>query len=291
MKISRIVFEKGLELCREEDDSFCLQSIRGLQPRKPLMELFERYSVRPILLASRHESGDEFTMLLPAKEKRILDVELSQLIQVAITSDIPSLHHFNLTYIIGAVIYHCKRLAEVYSEICRNFASFPIPEENKSDRQILGNQPEPYYELDALITAAIRSYDTARYIIWYFFGLSKGDTPASFSKTLKSCEDLPTKLKDRLEYSWTQFGEGAKEYRDCIHHYAPMARAIPYSIMERLENGAWATSTWIPDNPKIRSQKKFTYDLQIDALTYGWELTDEIVEVTRAIVDAVLRVK
>jgi len=59
--------------------------------------------------------------------------------------------------------------------------------------------------------------------------------------------------------------------------------------MEELEDGVWFITFWIPDNPKevLHQKAKFRYTSKRDALTYGWKLTNEIVEVAQAIVDAV----
>lgn len=43
----------------------------------------------------------------------------------------------------------------------------------------------------------------------------------------------------------------------------------------------------IPDNPECRSKAKFRYDRNMDALTYGWEATNELVEMSEAIIEAV----
>ena len=45
----------------------------------------------------------------------------------------------------------------------------------------------------------------------------------------------------------------------------------------------WSCCALIPDNPEARSLHKFTYNMDRDALTYGWELCDEVVQVAHAI--------
>ena len=289
MNTVRVVFEKGLELRRTQDGAWFFQSVRGEKSGTVPAAVTSKYGVRPVLVTERLPSGSELTFLLATKGKQILEREYHELISIAdAKDDIPVLFFtFNLSYVAGAVCYHCKRLAETYSEICHAFAHLPFSGEHESDRATFGYQPEPYYEFDALITAAFRLYDTARYIIWRAFGPPKSPVPRSLEKTLPLCKGLPTILSDRLSLSWSQFGKKVKDYRDCIQHYVPVNRWVPYAEMVRLENGVWSTSILIPDNPRVRSQKQFRDESHLDALTYGWELTNEVLEVTRAIVNEV----
>ena len=58
-------------------------------------------------------------------------------------------------------------------------------------------------------------------------------------------------------------------------------------MMKKLSGDVWSTSIFIPDNPEARSQKKFKFNSQIDALTYGWEITNEVLSVAHAIIDEI----
>jgi hypothetical protein len=227
LNIIRIVFEKGIDLRRTEDDVWFFQSVRGKQLGAIPGEVVQKYGVRPILVS-------------PSKGKQILDLEHSELIQIALAKDdVPMVFHsYNLSYILGAICHHCKRLADTYSEICRTFARFPFPKElGDHNRITFGEKAEPYYEFDALITAALRSYNTTRYIVWHAFRPAKDSVPTSFQKTLRLCKGLPKTLLDRLNLSWSRFGSRVKEYRDCIQHYNPIIHWSPYARMERLEGG------------------------------------------------------
>jgi hypothetical protein len=112
----------------------------------------------------------------------------------------------------------------------------------------------------------------------------RGSVPSSFPKTLKACNNLPDSLASRLDKSWSTFGKKVTEYRDCLQHYCPIGRELPYAHMQRLQGGVWSTSIWIPDNPEARSQREYRYDSRIDALTYGWQITNEILDVARSII-------
>jgi len=86
-------------------------------------------------------------------------------------------------YITGAVLHHFRNLGKLYSEILRSSFGRPPFGENFRDRVVLSRQIEPYYEVEALITAIIRTYETARYILWSAFSPGK-DTPTNFEDVL-----------------------------------------------------------------------------------------------------------
>ncbi len=285
--IVRVVTEKGIEICWSEG-AWVFQSAESKQSALASVEVRKTYGVRPILYTERLSSGEERTFLLPTKIEKgsqILELELTDLEQVALGKEIPPFHTFNLSYVVGAVAYHCKRLAEVYCRICRDFVRFPSPfSKLRPDQAIYGDQPEPYYEFEELVTAARRSYDATRHIIWRAFGPSKGPVPKSFARTFRRCGGLPTTLAERLTSSWSQFGERVTEYRDCIQHYVPIGGPKPFARMQRLPGGVWSTTCWIPDNPEVRSHRTFRYDSKLDALTYGWELTNEILDIAQVLV-------
>jgi hypothetical protein len=57
--------------------------------------------------------------------------------------------------------------------------------------------------------------------------------------------------------------------------------------MQKLDGGVWSVLMRIPDNPEVKSRVAFTFAKGLDALTYGWELTNEIVRVATAIMKAI----
>jgi hypothetical protein len=152
--------------------------------------------------------------------------------------------------------------------------------------------PETYFEFDALVTDVIRLYEVLRYVIWIKFGTPKNDVPISYEDMLKKIpsrkKDFPSLLFDRLNDNWSTIGDRAKKYRDCLQHNSPIIHGRPYVRMSRLDDKVWSASIWIPDNPEDKSQVKFIYDSKIDALTYGWELTSEMVNLVKMVVDEAL---
>ena len=57
--------------------------------------------------------------------------------------------------------------------------------------------------------------------------------------------------------------------------------------MVSLNDWLWGAKVLLPDNPEERSRNKFLYKDGVDALTYGWEIACEVLDVTSAIVGAV----
>lgn len=282
----RLICERGIELYIDEKNKCYFHTIVNDQSGLDPIEVIIKNRIRPII-ETKYIAGNALTQLLTTEAKRFYFGLLKP--NPSIFEDTQTLRHImNLAYVVGAVCYHCEQLAKTYSEICYTFSRSFHSLIHKSDYATFQHQPEPYYELEALITTAIRSYNTMRYIIWNAFGPDdKQSVPSNFEKTLPLCK-LPPKLESRLNHSLSIFGIKAKDYRDCTQHYVQICHELPHAHMKKIENVIWSTSIYIPDNPEARSQKQFKYDSQIDALTYGWGLTNEIFEVSQEIINAVV---
>ncbi len=289
MEIRRIVFEGGVTLRRTGSvwtHETARTSVVVSDPRSVTAEL----EVRPVVLGEVIPRVGETTLLLSRTEEW-LDLK-GQLYQAGEFLDSKS--HWdalNLTYVVGAVIYHCKRLAEVYSDLLQLWVRWPRPPGKDPERLTFGNQAEPYFELEALLSAALRAYDYARFLVWRAFG-PLAPCPRSFERMLPALRTLPSvpaELLDRLDASWTGHGALLKEYRDCLHHYVPLGRALPYAILTKLPSGVWKSSSPIPDNPGTRSHDAFRYDRRLDALAYGWSVATEVVDLMRFVCEAVAR--
>lgn len=282
LDIFQIIFEKGVEVHRDKSGWLSTSNCHEPVMCEP-SQIFANYHLRPIVLTVNLTPSISHCFLAPASEGRLLEIEMSELTQVA-----PFKNHsfvmanLDLSYTVGAVIYHCHRLAQAYVNVCQKFSKSPIPETQISSPCVFSDQPEPYYELEALITAARRFYTTARRPIWTAFGTGES-VPSSFERTIAGCTKLPSGLRKRLDQSWSVFGEKLKEYRDCVEHYIHLGDFMPYAFMERLDNELWTAWLRIPDNPQARSAKSFRYDRRLDALTYGWTVTDEVVKLAHAL--------
>ena len=53
----------------------------------------------------------------------------------------------------------------------------------------------------------------------------------------------------------------------------------------------WSTRMLIPDNPEVRSKVKFRFDNNIDALSFAWDSTIEVVTLVNNIVGALSSAK
>lgn len=287
LTLIRIVYEFGLEATRQPDGwvvSSAEPSARRVFANPAAVT--EALGRLPCLVTERTDRGHERSLLLRADARTPFGLGVTDLFTGDLQAD-AIFHAHHIAYLVGAVAYHCERLAEVYATICRQFVSVPWPDAG-SDRVIFSYQTEPYYEFDAAITAARRAYDVSRYLIWQRFG-SGGSVPSSLAKALQACAGLPDPLRLRLEKSWTEFGERITDYRDCIQHYVPIDFGLSSADMEKLAGGFWSVRIRIPDNPEVRSKKAFTYAQGLDALSYCRLVGEELVTVMTMVIDSSAR--
>jgi hypothetical protein len=201
-------------------------------------------------------------------------------------------HQHHIAYLIGAVAYHCVRLSEIYVDFVGSFAESCNTNaiHDASSQVNYGRRGthagSPYYEFDAFVSAARRTYDVSRYLLWHSFG-EKHDAPTSFARTVPRCARLLPDVRERLTQSWETYGESITEYRDCLHHYVPIDFALDSVSMKRAPFGGWMARVRIPDNPKARSKSEFTYTGGRDALTFAHECATELLDVMNLIVATV----
>jgi len=288
MKIIRAVYERGIEL-RLDSGRWTISSAPSAT-RATFSSLQAAAAVsplRPILVTDKRDCGENLTLLLRCDGVKYFDIHVSDLVNRRLTAQLlyPVYH---LAYLLGAISYHCQKLAEWYAQIAFRFCEIRQTPglRDAGDVGIFSYQTEPYYEFDSLVGAARRSYDSARYVLWQRFGSRNSPTPGSLKRLLKGPSNIPEILHERLTTSWQNFGEMLTDYRDCIHHYVPVDFGMASAVMRRHPLGAWTTTIRIPDNPEVRSKKQFTFELGRDALTFAWELADEVLAIATAVVDA-----
>jgi hypothetical protein len=250
-------------------------------------EILERYGVQPVLAIEARATGD--MALLLSRSGAALGVQASSLYS-ARTNDIALLFKaFALAYDVGAALHHCESLAKAYEFIVVNFqriSSIPGFETSESEFASFGYQAEPYYELDALLSAARRAYDKIGHCVWHAFEGRGGGMPDNMRQLLDRITACPRTLAERLNHSWLTVGEKLKDYRDCTQHFASADMGLGTVMMRRVGDGVWKAWARIPDNPETKSKKKFTYVAGIDALTYGWEVVNEVVSLATEVVTA-----
>ena len=182
----------------------------------------------------------------------------------------------NVIYVLGAVLHHFSNLATLYSEVTRRYFDGHPFARSDSDRVILSGEVDPYYEVEALITAATRSFETIRYVLWNGYG-SGHDTPRKFESVMNAVK-LPAKLSSP-SVKWLERYLRLRDYRDCLLHNAHFGARLPFSMANRIE-GYWGLLNRLPDNPETKSYEQFSYDENIDALEYGWSLTNDVFDMT-----------
>ena len=289
MQTCRYVFEHGIEL-RAGVGAWLISNASPDQQvsfDSPSHAIEHLHPMRPLLLTERRSYGGDVTWLLRCDGRQLFAEGISTLMQRQLDgSTLYPVHH--LAYLLGAFGYHCQKLAELYVQLAARYCQITqIPgHPNDGDVAYFSHEAEPYFEFDALLGVARRAYDSTRYLLWPRFGSGKGSVPRSLEALLKSSSHVPSALHSRLLASWTRFGVLLTDYRDCINHYVPVDFGLASVFMRRHSSGAWTTMVRIPDNPRVRSKNQFTFTLNRDALTYAWELDDEVLALAIDVADA-----
>ncbi len=285
MTITRIIFERGIEVSTARNSVKI--AVDGLSLLQVFEAIWSMYQVRPVLLTEdfpwlNGTTRDRHAVLsLDGKEQLNLKhfgLELSK--PKSISTFIQAM---NVNYLTGSLLYHCQQLALHYVEISDMNYEMNLIRTIEGNRLNIGGQREAYYEVESLITSARRAYDALRYILWKVFGPGGKDTPSNFIKTVKACDAIPDSLRIQLTNSWESFGVRLTAYRDCIQHYVPVSSNDQSAQMKRLNGDIWLVLLRLPDNPEVKSQQGFKYAGNVDALTYCWELTNEVFKVAASI--------
>lgn len=280
----RIIFEQGVALYRDKTSDWQCESETGPHSTSP-SDITRQFGLRPIAAKFRNSSTFCYSFVLPSRTGKALNVQLSEQQQQIYGMKPPTffLATQSLFYLLHAVIYHCERLAENYAEHREQMIKLPNP--NNADR-VVSHCYEGFFEFDALVTAIIRAVDATRYVIWHKYGRN-GSVPSSFRRTIDNCTQLPDTLKQLAVNLWDQHLSHAKEYRDCIQHYVSIGSSS-WAMLSRKNDFIWTMLLRIPDNPEVKSAKKFTFNRNLDAMTYGWELITDLFVLTGSIIQSVL---
>lgn len=245
------------------------------------------FGLSPLVIIQDYADGHTAEVLLRHAPGQIYGLSTTDFEQRAIRARLDFRSAHQVTYCLTSVEYHCVQLCKAYRDVCASFTAVPAAFGGRDDPIVTYQGPvDAYFEFDALITAVRRAYDTLRYMLWKYFGAATGSVPRSFARTLDACVSLPDELADRLAASWRSVGEPATAYRDCIQHYCPVGLGQTVMWMTRMGGGVWSTSARIPDNPSARSQSGFTYGRQLDALRFGWDCAQEVLDIAGLIVEA-----
>lgn len=180
----------------------------------------------------------------------------------------------DLRYCLLAMLYHMNHLVDLYVAGCRVF---------ETDSRIRfarkGNFSDPriFYEIDALLTVALRVYESVRKVLWkYYMPGSKGRW-RSIKGALAS-DRVPDGFGALLNNSWKSVGEDLKAYRDCLAHYDPLTDGATTCWMEPIAN-RWGMTVKLPASPKSEGLGRHDYDFDAgpEALAYCHKLACHLV--------------
>jgi hypothetical protein len=176
---------------------------------------------------------------------------------------------------VWAMLYHLRNLADAYAELARCTAGTPGKKMDGYGLDIgdaLGTSAE--LEFDAFSFKARIYFKTLRYALWQVFAPHGGTTPRSFDRTLEALgrmHKLPDNLQEHLESEWQSFGRRIADYRDCLAHNVTSLSRWGGVEGRIIRPDIWGIRYYLPDNPEVKSAKKFCYEKKIDALAYsGW---------------------
>jgi len=277
-QIERLVFEGGIAIYRSGTGFFThIQSKAGPVVVSP-SEL-RQAGLRPLLATLRLPAGVPLSLILDGKGQAAKRFSAMAMFQRH------GFHAAALEYLSGAILYHLEALTRNYETVRDKFKDDAvIPGAPMGREALFSSHPEPYFEFDALIAAARRAYDACRYVLWKACGPSTTSLPRSFSRTVPLCMKLDARVRDDLVDSWDRWGARLTEYRDCIHHYVPIDFGLTTMFMKEALPGVWAASARIPDNPDARSKSAFRFAGRLDALSFGWEVANEVHRVMEVII-------
>lgn len=268
MTISKVVHERGLI---------------ATSPRES-EQIHNLYGLRPVLATKSRATGEHDFLLTTNGES--LELQASALSSSSAGNMAVFPKVLALAYDAGAVVHHCRNLAKTYSDIVaqhERIRSIKGYEESASGFASFGFQAEPYYELDALLSASRRVYDKTGNVVWQAFEGGSG-MPRNMTELLDRLKFCPQPLAARLKNSWTNVGKKLKDYRDCTQHFASTDIGMGTVTMKHLGDDIWVAWARIPDNPEVKSKKKFNYKCGFDALTYGWEVANEVISLATEVV-------
>lgn len=178
---------------------------------------------------------------------------------------------FALEHNLLAAIHHIKSLVHAFigvrEQMERNASIEGFPAVKTTT---VSYSTTAYFEFDAIVSNLRRTWDRLGAILWYSMNNRKPDSPSSFPDALARIKNLNLDFRTQLESAWSENGKQLRDYRDNVHHFGELHGGFWPASMSK-DNNAWVASFRIPDNPEVKSNRKFTYRMHRDALTYSVE--------------------
>lgn len=279
---NKLVLEHGVYLEREEGAQWRMPYSGSLASQEiQLATLFK--SVRPVLVSftERPRSGPSWWLMSPSGS--VLDLVIQE--KVGQFKEGDSFARFStdldMQFVLGNLIYHCKRIATEYVSAICDFVDLPHVEKTEK-RSMFQGRHEVYFELEAVLSAAMRAMEFSRFVVHLHSEVDSGPESArtptrNFGELIKLAADFPPRIKESILRA-AELYEEVRQYRNCLVHNATMDFGMGSIMMERNEQYGWGLSAPMPKNPSEGNRAKFTYTYDKDALGYGWSITNRVVE-------------
>ncbi len=97
----------------------------------------------------------------------------------------------------------------------------------------------------------------------------------------------PPELAAELMKFWIGTGQPTKEYRDCLSHFASLSGPTwQHAVNMKWSGGSWTAALYLPDNPEAKSDTKFTFKHNLEALAVCTRLNYETNNMLRNVMKA-----
>ena len=226
------------------------------------------------------------TFTAPSRSGRGLDVQRSELLQLVLSKKDAAYFAAtrSLMHLLEASTYHIKQLTKRYGDVIEWHVKYP--HHVQSADRVVTHCNEVFFEFDALANIVMQGVNSTRRAVWRAYG-DKGSVRSNLRDAVARCKSVPNDIKERLEVVWADRLSHAKEYRDCIQHHVAVGSAS-WAMLTRVDHSFWNMIARIPDNPESKSERAFTFHRDLDALTYGWELTNDLYELANLVLGTIL---
>ena len=278
---SRVIFERGIELrrvlgdtpaylARDAPDRWAYYSQAG-EAETDYKTFLDDFSYATVALVVEGQDGVERQFTSSDTGAPVLELQVQKLEQAARSLRAKLRRSYiSLVYMGESTVYHCRRLTDLYRGV---LASGDIPV--GPDDMLRSRVIDQYFEFEALICDSIRAFETARLPLWAAFG--SGSMPRNYAKLIKSIGSPPALSAFLGSY------EDAKDYSDCTHHFAHFGSRLPFARLQLHKGKVWSVTAMIPDNPSVRSHDHFSFDQRLDALSYGWTMTNQVIKLVHSV--------
>ena len=171
LNCERVIFDGGVTLHRAQGGFVTHPGSKGGPVSVDLSQVADA-GLRPLLAILRLPANLSVPVLLDADAKGVRRFSATALFERH------GFHAFDLEYLSTALVYHLDALARHYEVIRDRFREIIlIPGAHQTQEANYSHHPEPYFEFDAVITAARRAYDSCRYVLWQRWGPSNSSLP------------------------------------------------------------------------------------------------------------------